>query len=298
MTGSSVPAVTPDSSFATALRQAIAHRGLALNRIRTHLADRGLHVGIATLSTWQSGRRVPRDDSLAVITALEELLQVPPGWLTVRIPPARTDQAAARQPYAVVDYAEALGRLLDRLRREAHGRLRNLTVVEEVQVGADRSTPRRRVVQSVVAVQPVDRIIVAHQGEPGCDADLLAVTGLSGCRNGRIARSPEAGAILAELLLDRVLAVGDTAVVHYEIEDRTALPSTNYYRFDEWGGTHYVLEVQFDRTALPVRVSSYRRPQAKPAADRDELLLTPDARAHLLEAVTEPGLLGIDWEWD
>ena len=98
MTGSSVPAVTPDTSFAAALRQAIAHRGLALNRIRTHLADRGLHVGIATLSTWQSGRRVPRDDSLAVITALEELLNVPPGWLTVRIPPARSDVMTSHRP--------------------------------------------------------------------------------------------------------------------------------------------------------------------------------------------------------
>ena len=95
MIESSVPAVTPGASFAEALRQAIARRGLALNRIRTHLADRGLQVGVATLSTWQSGRRIPRDDSLAVITALEELLQLPTGWLTVRIPPARSEPACS-----------------------------------------------------------------------------------------------------------------------------------------------------------------------------------------------------------
>jgi hypothetical protein len=292
-----VPAVTPEASFADALRHAIARRGLALNRIRTHLADRGLQVGVATLSTWQSGRRVPREDSLATVTALEEVLQLPPGWLTVRIPPARTESSP--QPYAVVDYAEALTRLLDRLRRDAHGRLRNVTVLEEVQIGADRSSLRRRVTQSVVAVQPVDRLIIAHQGEPGCDAEQLALRVLSGCRTGRIARSAEAGALLGELLLDRVLAVGETAVVHYEVEDRTGLPTTEYQRFSEWGGMHYVLEVQFDRAALPVRVHELRRRHTSgPDLMRRDLMLTPDARVHVIEPSATPGTVGIAWEWD
>jgi hypothetical protein len=299
MIDSTVPVVTPEAPFADALRQAIAQRGLALNRIRTHLADRGLHVGVATLSTWQSGRRVPREDSLAIVTALEELLRVPPGWLTVRIPPARTDPGTPPQPYAVVDYAAALTRLLDRLRRDAHGRLRNVTVLEEVGIGPDRCAHRRRVTQSVVAVQPVDRLIIAHQGEPGCDAERLALRALSGCRTGRIARSPEAGAMLGELLLDRVLAVGETAVVHYEIEDRTGLPSTEYQRFSEWGGMHYVLEVQFDREALPVRVHEIRRRHTSgPNLVHRELMLTPDGRVHTIEASADPGTIGVEWEWD
>lgn len=290
-----VPVVTPEASFADALRQAIARRGLALNRIRSHLADRGLHVGVATLSTWQSGRRVPREDSRAIVTALEELLEVPPGWLTVRIPPPRTET----QPYSVVDYAEALSRMLDRLRRDAHGRLRNVTVVEEVRVDAQRSAYTRRVCQSVVAVQPVDRLIIAHQGEPGCDADQLGLRAVSGCRTGRVARSPEAGALLGELLLDRVLAVGETAVVRYEIDDRNNLPSTDYQRFSEWGGMHYVLEVQFDRAALPVRVHELRRRHtAGPNLVQRDLMLTPDARVHVIEPSAPPGTVGIAWEWD
>jgi hypothetical protein len=293
----SVPAVTPEASFADALRHAIARRGLALNRIRTHLADRGLQVGVATLSTWQSGRRIPREDSRAIVTALEDLLQLPAGWLTVRIPPAQP--SAPPQPYAVVDYAEALTRLLDRLRRDAHGRLRNVTVLEEVRIGADRSAHRRRVIQSVVAVQPVDRLIIAHQGEPGSDAEQFALRALSGCRTGRIARSPEAGALLGELLLDRVLAVGETAVVHYEIDDRTRLPTTDYQRFSEWGGMHYVLEVQFDRAALPVRVHELRRRHTSgPNLVHRELMLTPDGRVHVIEPSAAPGTVGVAWEWD
>ncbi|GAA1593004.1 hypothetical protein GCM10009804_56830 [Kribbella hippodromi] len=295
----SAPEVTPDASFADALRQAIAQRGLALSRLRTHLADRGLHVGVATLSTWQSGRRIPREDSLAIITALEELLRLPTGWLTVRIPLHRGEPSTAPQPYAVVHYAEALTRMLDRLRRDAHGRLRNVTVLEEVCLGADRSAYRRRVIQSVVAVQPVDRLIIAHQGEPGSDAEGFTLRALSGCRTGRIARSPEAGALLGELLLDRVLAIGETAVVHYEIEDRTGLPSTDYQRFSEWGGMHYVLEVQFERTALPVRVHELRRRHSGgPNLVHRELLLTPDNRAHLIEPAATAGTIGLAWEWD
>ncbi|WP_432876449.1 hypothetical protein ACQPYH_26440 [Kribbella sp. CA-245084] len=294
----SIPAVSPEASFADALRHAISRRGLALNRIRTHLADRGLHVGVATLSTWQSGRRIPREDSLAVITALEELLQVPTGWLTVRIPPAR-EPGTSPQPYAVVDYAEALSLLLDRLRRDAHGRLRNVTVLEEVQIGADRSALRRRVIQSVVAVQPVDRLIIAHQGETGCDAEQFTLRAVSGCRTGRIARSPECGALLGELLLDRVLAVGETAVVHYDVEDRSGLPTTDFQRFSEWGGVHCVLEVQFDRAALPVRVYELRRRHTSgPNLVHRELMLTPDGRVHVIEPSAEPGTVGIAWEWD
>jgi hypothetical protein len=297
MTESSVPAVTPQTSFAEALRQAIARRGLALNRIRTHLAERGLNVGVATLSTWQSGRRVPREDSLAIVTALEELLRVPPGWLTVRIPPARSEPVS--HPYAVVDYSEALTRLLDRLRRDAHGRVRSVIVLEEVQLGVDRSAQRRRVIQSVVAVQPVDRLIIAHQGELGCDVDQLTLRASSGCRLGRVAKAAEAGAMLGELLLDRVLAVGQTAVVQYEVEDRTGLPTTDYQRFSEWGGMHYVLEVQFDRAALPVRVHGFSRSHTSgPDLHKRELMLTPDGRVHVIEPSAAPGTVGISWEWD
>jgi hypothetical protein len=292
-----VPDVSPDAPFADALRTAIANRGLALNRIQAKLACRGLHVGVATLSTWQNGSRHPRPGSLAVVTALEELLDLPTGWLAVRIPPARTEPPAAT-PYGVVDYAPTLARLLDEVRRDAHGRVRGVTVVEEIVLGADRSVTSKRVIQTLVAVKETDRQIVVHQGEPGCDVTLLAPRGVTGCRTGRVARDPDDGAVLGELLLDRMLAVGDTAVVRYEIDDRSGIASHQYYRFHEWPGTHYVLEVQFDRAALPVRVAEFRRHHSG-GEDilRRELMLTPDNRVHVVVPSVDRGLIGIDWEW-
>jgi hypothetical protein len=291
-----VPGVGPEAPFADALRAAIANRGLALNRIQARLADRGLHVGVATLSTWQSGSRHPRPGSLAVVTALEELLDLPAGWLAVRVPPSAE---APSRPYAVVANASTLIRLLDEVRRDAHGRLRNVTVVEEIGIGADRSMTSKRVIQALVAVKDVDRLIVVHQGEPGCDSQDIAPRGLAGCRTGRVARDPEDGAVLGELLLDRTLLVGDTAVVHYEIADESGIPSTQYFRFHEWAGTHHVLEIQFHRDAMPVRVSEFRRHHTGgPDVLRRELMMAPGGRVHVVVPAAERGVVGIDWEWD
>ncbi|HEY3004568.1 MAG TPA: hypothetical protein VGJ44_19630 [Kribbellaceae bacterium] len=292
-----LPDVGPDAPFADALRAAIANRGLALNRIQARLADRGLHVGVATLSTWQSGQRHPRPDSRAVVTALEELLDLPAGWLAVRIPRCRTGVSV--QPYTVVDYGPTLARLLDQVRRDAHGRLRSVNVVEEIVLGPNRSVSVKRVIQTLVAVKDTDRQIMVHRGEPGCDVSLISPRGVAGCRTGRVARDPDAGAVLGELLLDRVLTVGDTAVVHYEVEDRNGIESFEYLRFHEWPGTHYVLEVQFHPDAMPVRVSEVRRRRSDdPDAVRRELMMSPDGRVHVVVPSAERGVVGIDWEWD
>lgn len=294
-----VPDISPDAPFADALRTAIANRGLALNRIQAKLACCGLHVGVATLSTWQNGSRHPRHGSLAVVTALEELLDLPVGWLAVRIPPVRPEPPAETAPYAVVDYAPTLARLLDEVRRDAHGRMRSVTVIEEIVIGADRSVTSKRVVQTLIAVKETDRQILVHQGEPGCDVTLIVPRGVTGCRIGRVARDPDEGAVLGELLLDRMLAVGDTAVIRYEIDDRSGIGSQHYYRFNEWPGTHYVLEVRFDREAMPVRVSEFRRHHSGgPDILRRELMMGPDGRVHVVVPSVDRGLIGIAWEWD
>jgi hypothetical protein len=69
--------------FAPALRAAIRARGLGLERIRYRLRGRGVSVSLATLSHWQSGRCQPeRQESLRVLSHLEDVLGVPPGSLT------------------------------------------------------------------------------------------------------------------------------------------------------------------------------------------------------------------------
>src|SRR5256885_8599794 len=65
--------------FHTALRAAVRERGLTLDRLRAHLARRGIPVGLSSLSDWQHGRRRPRSAaSLRAVRALEEILGIPP----------------------------------------------------------------------------------------------------------------------------------------------------------------------------------------------------------------------------
>ena len=71
--------------FHTALRVAIQTSGLGLDRIRHRLAMRGITVSTTSLSYWQSGRSRPeRAESLAAVTALEDLLELPAGSLRTR----------------------------------------------------------------------------------------------------------------------------------------------------------------------------------------------------------------------
>lgn len=125
----------------------------------------------------------------------------------------------------------------------------------------------------------------------GLDRDRFSADGFEG--------GGVEGAVLGELLLDRTLTVGDTAVVRYAIDDRNGAPATQYYRFHEWPGTHHVLEVQFHRDAMPDRVDEFRQPHSSaPDTVNRELMMSPDGRVHVVAPSTDPGVIGITWEWD
>lgn len=288
------PDIAPGAPFAIALKGAISQRGLALSRIQARLADAGHHVGVATLSTWQSGSRQPRPDSRDVVAALEQVLDVPEGWLTVRLTPG-----AERIPIGrAMDSGPVMARLLSEVRRDAHGKLQILGVVEELFIGKDRSLQSKRVIQTVQAIEPTDRHIVVHGGDEGCDVELIHLRSIGGARPGRMARDPEAVLLLGEMLFDRMLQPGDTAVLRFEVTDDNTVEATEYVRFNDRPGAHHLLVVQFDRESLPVRVSEFRRKHSSaPDSYRRELMLSPDGVVHVLTPESEVGVVGIDWEW-
>ena len=72
--------------FAEALTKAVDNSGLSLERIQHHLAARGMQVSLSTLSYWRRGRSRPeRPESLNVVAALEEQLDLGEGFLIDRL---------------------------------------------------------------------------------------------------------------------------------------------------------------------------------------------------------------------
>ncbi|MCX4388109.1 hypothetical protein OG777_14365 [Micromonospora peucetia] len=298
-------AVLRSGPFHVALRAAIQSHGLALQRIQHRLDQFGVHVSLGTLSYWQSGRRRPeRPASLRAVTALEEILGLPANSLIVLLGPPRPRGPAAGLPpgarrYAdVVDAPGPLAALLDDL-DGPDGRLHILSSFDSIMIGAGRDGRRYEHVQVLAAHQDTDRHVTIYQGDPGCDIGLVSFTALDNCRLGRIRRDPQAGLLVAELLFDRMLRVGETQILRYHITDASGVPGTGYSRAFRFPVHQAVLQVRFDPDALPVRCWRFVRRSATGADDEcEEMTLGPHHDTHFVRTGVMPGVIGLRWEWD
>lgn len=303
VTGTSDAARHADS-FDEALRAAVRARGLSLERLRARLADRGLRVGVTTLSYWQRGvRRPERPESLRAVAALEEILGLPSYSLTTLLGPPRPRGAAAAHArdlrrYAATMYApDALTSLLPEL-DDAVGKLQLDCQIHTVYIGRNRNVVRGEVLQVVRALQDVDRTvaIVWSDGAAGVhDSELRATRS---CRVGRTRRDREAGVLVGELLFDRRLRAGDTHVLGYEHVDVGAAECREFvYGFRFPIGQH-VSVVRFHPDALPVRCRRFVAHRAT-GPERAAAELTLDAHHSVYLSITgpKPGVAGIRWDW-
>ncbi|GAA4862623.1 hypothetical protein [Kitasatospora terrestris] len=292
--------------FHLALRTAITARGLALHRVREHLAQRGVRVGVTSLSYWQQGRRRPeRPESLRAVRALEEVLELPAHSLTRLLGPRQAapgPAAPATRPYRdLIAPAEAVDGLLAVLSGPPGTALHTVTHLERIRVGADRRQVSRDSQHVLRAHRDgIDRYLAIYQGDPGCDIERVAVRAEENCRPGRIRRDRAAELLVAELLLDRRLRTGDTHLLSYGFDDAPAAEaSQEYVRGFNAGAGQYVLQVSFHPDALPVRCTRFaaREPGAAPY-ETEELTLDGHHCVHLVASALRPCLLGISWDWE
>ncbi|KJK58838.1 hypothetical protein [Saccharothrix sp. ST-888] len=300
-------AVLRTGPFHLALRTAIATRGLALHRVQQHLAQRGVHVGVTSLSYWQQGRRRPeRAESLRAVRVLEDVLDVPEHSLTRLLGPRQSVPAASASP-AVRPYrdlitpAAAVDRLLATIASPRDSGLHTITHIERIRVGADRRILGRDSQHALRAHRDgTDRYLALYQGDPGCDIDRVTVRAEENCRPGRIRRDQDAQLLLVELLLDRRLRAGETHLLGYGFDDTPGHePSCEYIRGFNSGAGQYVLQISFDRDALPVRCHRFlsHAPGEKPC-ETEELTLDGQHRVHLVASGLRPCLLGVRWDWE
>ncbi|WTK82884.1 hypothetical protein OG292_00115 [Streptomyces sp. NBC_01511] len=288
--------------FHLALRAAISARGLALHRVRHRLAERGVHIGVTSLSYWQQGvRRPTRPESLRAVRALEDVLELPPDALTALLAPrAATGRPPARSYRSLVSAGDALQRLINELRAPAEAGAHTVTQFERVRIGSRRQLLERDSHQVIRAHRDgVDRYVAIHHGDPGCDTDRIRLRAGENCRAGSVGRDAAAGIVIAELLFDSRLRAGDTHVFSYTFEDGTAGTSHEYMRGFSFGGGQYVLQVRFEDAALPVHCRSFARtaPGARATGERELTLTGRHRTVHLAEQDVRPGILGIGWDW-
>ncbi|WP_162599931.1 helix-turn-helix domain-containing protein [Nocardioides solisilvae] len=284
----------PAAGFADVLRDAIERRGLGLERIRDHLAQRGVSLSVATLSYWQSGRSRPeRKSSLAALPHLERVLEVPPGTLHASLGVTHTRRRRA----PVVDL-DALWpgsrheRVLARLDATWDTELDRLSVHDRLVVGADRR-------QSSLVVRQVlrargdgpDRRVVLHFHDDTA-ATPPRIRALRGCTLGRTASDAERGVVGSELLFLRPLLRGETVVLEYELASPDHGPLESAYgRKFRTPTTDYLLEVEFAARALPTSCSTMGEPD-----EQVPLALDPAHRVHLVGSGLSTA--GIAWSWD
>jgi hypothetical protein len=304
VTGAACPAA---ANFAQTLHHAIEASGLSLDRIRTELAQQGVRVSVTTLSYWRRGRSQPeRAASVRAVDLLEDLLGLETSTLSSLLGPPRprgrwvAQQTPDSLPIGAVWPEEVqVAEVFEELDAPPIGELERLSIHDAYYISAGRQGQVLRTRQVVRATVPeVTRCLVVHQADAGATGcpEIVAVRH---ARLGRVRRRPQIGLLVAELLLDRPLGLGDASVFEYEVELPPSGPTERYARRFAVPVREFVLQVHFDPAALPVHCERYERDGGE---DRDRLRerlwIGASASVHALATDQQPGQTGIRWEWD
>jgi hypothetical protein len=300
-TGPTLDILLATGPFDAALQAAVRARGLTLDRLRAHLARRGVPVALSTLSDWQHGKRRPATaGSLRTVQALEDVLGLRPGTL-VRLlvdPPANDPAQQARRRRGLDDRSGDLARLLDRIPGARATTLSDMVSDHQAYtIGPDRRLATlwcRKVIRA--RHDGIDRYVLRYFGDPGCDADLVDIRPLLNCRLGQVVQT--AGIVVAELRFDQRLRAGDAWVFEIEITDPTGQPTTECAHGFRAPDEQYLMEVRFDPATLPVDCHSFAQTDLYERRQRtNDLVLNQHHAVHLLTGGLSGGVVGIGWRW-
>jgi hypothetical protein len=287
-----------DAPFGAALRMAVRGRGLTLDRIRWHLASRGVQIGLSSLSDWQHGRSVPASaNSLRAVRDLEDILDLSPGTLSHLIAVSRRTATATDR---LDESGSPVGPLLTAV-TDTSGEFDMLTRSCHITIDSRR---RASVMRDHTAIRAhrdgLDRYILRFIGDLGCRIDEVRFGRLDNCRLGRVVAQPdgEEPAFVAELLFDRPLRAGETWVFGTELIDETGEPSTDFGHGFRQPVNQFALELQFDPGVHPVRPYSFAEDGLGTGQRRlQDLRLNAHRTVHLVASDVRSGVLGIGWSW-
>ncbi|WP_337820090.1 XRE family transcriptional regulator [Amycolatopsis sp. A1MSW2902] len=287
-------------SFADALDAAISGAGLTLDRLREHLAARGVTVSRSALAYWRTGRSLPgRETSLHAVVELEQVLGLGAGRLTSLLGPQdrqgsrpqRTPLLERRRLWPSVRPSS----LEFDLPPEDQVRLRS--VHDELLVDDDRQERLLRVrVVAEAAVDGVVRMAAYYQTEDRARQPPRFAAGHC-CRAGRTRVDAVSGLLIAELFFDRELRAGEVAAVEYEFVFPHGRPVQGYHRRLTRPAPLYTCRVQFG-SDIPESVRRFeQRDLAAPRRKVEELRAAGSGSVTLAARDVGAGIIGVEWTW-
>jgi hypothetical protein len=298
--GGARPQGTP-ASFADALRQAIEDRGVSLEWLRGRLADLGTPVSAATLSYWRSGRSQPEHQtSLDALATLEEVLYLPAGHLRSRLRPSRRPgpTGGTRSLAALMGGSPAVRHGLEQLGYdpdEPESMVETSTHVtfDLDQEGRGRSAVSRSVWKALRDGAHGLPFVFRLRGTRDSVPEFVA---RKGCSIGKTHSDTVAGIFGVELLLERPLMTGETAISEHQVlVPADAEPQTFYEVYVTRRLTEAVLWVRFDPDRVPAYCEAYADDLR--SQSHQVLRLHGTTSAHHVVRNFGPGKIGIRWRW-
>ncbi|MFC7612804.1 hypothetical protein ACFQV2_03255 [Actinokineospora soli] len=139
--------------------------------------------------------------------------------------------------------------------------------------------------------------VVLHRAEESDRALPLLVAG-PGCVVGRVRAQPSSRFTVAEVLFDRTLAVGQTAVVEYEVRWFGTAIATRYSRAMRRVPRTYLAQVSFHPAAAPAECHVFSQSDAWASeVSGGRLRVGAFAGVHHLATEPQAPILGIRWGW-
>ncbi|MEU6479796.1 helix-turn-helix transcriptional regulator [Streptomyces sp. NPDC047017] len=297
------PASSPPA-FGPTLRRALERRGLSLQRLRDHLAARGIRVSVVTLSHWQRGRSQPeRADSLRAVAEMEAILHLPAGALQGLLGPRRPRGRSLPTPPERTQTARPVygpkHQLVQALGEEAFNRLNAGTVPLSIHdtLSLDSTGRAHCTVTQVVRAthDGADHVIAYLELDESSAPSMTASVQCGTLIDQRY--TPELGLLTMHIGFGRPLTRGESAVITYDIEIGPQQgEDTRYERVLPCHLRQYFLHIRFHPQALPASLFGYYRARyGAPRQDIRPLSLSASGTAHIMPTDAAAGVHGISW---
>lgn len=292
-------------TFPAVLDRTIERSGMSLEHLQRRLSARGIRVSLSTLSYWRRGRTRPeRPESLKAVEAMEDVLELPRGHLAGLLPPRKprgrwaARAGETRVPDTLWRDTAGLSAALASLDEPAPGTLTYLSIHDHHHIDEKRRDSHTTVRMVLRAeANGMRSCVVLHRAEES-DRALPVLVARPGCIVGRVRAQATSRFTVAEILFDRTLSIGQTALVEYEVRWFGTSTAIRYSRALRRVPRSYLAQLSFHPATLPTDCHIFTQADAwSPELGGGRLRVGAFGGVHTLIAEPSAPIVGVRWRW-